>query len=286
MMLLLSKSSRHSRHAGHVSSRRSAFTLIELLVVIAIIAILAGMLLPALQKAKAKAAGIQCLSNNRQLNIANQMYVTDNNDTFVNNDNGSTSQDAGPNAWIQGNVQSWTSLPTYSSWVSSGVLWNYNKSYEIYKCAASRAFVHGNVAHNRSYAISAQLNCKSGATDAYTRVVKKTVQVANPTATFVFGEENQISIDNGAFGAFSLAKAAYWNLPTARHSGAATFSFVDGHGEVWKWRGSTILELNKKYDAADTATQRGSPTSNPLNPTTTTSDDPDYIRLANALPKP
>ncbi|HEY4416713.1 MAG TPA: hypothetical protein VGO57_13565 [Verrucomicrobiae bacterium] len=278
--------------------------MIELLVVIAIIAILAAMLLPALAKAKAKAQRVQCVSNIRQLQLAAMLYSNDSQDYFPNNDvNGDL---AGGSAWIQGNVQNYGTIPDYNTyWLSIGILWNYNKSYAIYKCPSSQAIVNGSTPANRSYSISSWLNCNytldptkptSGqkyVSDPNGMPVQKQTQVKSSSQTIDFMEENQISIDNGAIGINSLSIAnggsgALWNLPSNRHSNSGTVSFVDGHVEAWQWKG-VVNDQNKQYFAQKPTVgsgpgQRPSANTNPCNGATCASNDPDFVRLANGVP--
>ncbi len=111
---------------------RLAFTLIELLVVIAIIAILAGMLLPALSKAKEQGQRAKCLSNIKQVLLCVHMYVDDNGDYLPYS------------SWSSGtyNVANWaytrmrTNAPEHR--VEYGQLWNYHQTRELYWCPLDR----------------------------------------------------------------------------------------------------------------------------------------------------
>lgn len=270
--------------------RRAGFTLIELLVVIAIIAILAGMLLPALSRAKARAHMLSCLSNAKQLQAAYELYSLDNGNTLMDNSVSGVAS-PGAKAWIKGNVQDY--VTGYEDHPKQGVLFPYNTSLAIYRCPASRAYVRGlgwgdaaRVPHNRSYAVSVWLNSNLGDSNPSIadQIAKKQTSVRNPAETSVFIEENHISIDNGAIGFQRPGVGLVWNLPSNRHNNACSFSFFDGHAESVKWKGTRLRELNAQFSADDSRAQRPSPGTNPVHSQPWDPNDVDYIRLAMTAP--
>ena len=241
---------------------RGGFTLIELLVVIAIIAILAGMLLPALSRAKAKATGIACISNNKQLVLAVHLYTGDYQERYPNNFTIPGTQEAITsrrfNNWVN-NVMTWAAdnsidaqSVTNVEWVYNGVLAQYTaNALGIYKCPADK-FVSpqqkakGWTQRLRSNSMNALFGRSNNDPNDYTargqswyangayRQFIRTSDVPQPSMTWLTLDEHPDSINDGFF-IVDINATQWGDLPASYHNGACGFSFADGHAEIRKW---------------------------------------------------
>jgi len=255
-----------------VKQHKSGFTLIELLVVIAIIAILAAMLLPALSKPKAKAQGIMCMSNMRQLSIAWIQYVQDSREFLpfasASGSPGPANPKTDPYVWVTGLIDFNPANP--SNWnietdIKKSPLWPYGANAPgIWRCPADRStivpssgpFQGKRVARVRTMSMSIWLGGFGGflgpgvtglpgVTSPPWRLYLKSSDIVDPgpTGTLLFWDEREDIVN---WGNFFVDMTGYPNQPSAwqfggdmpasYHNGAGGLSFVDGHAEIKRWR--------------------------------------------------
>jgi prepilin-type N-terminal cleavage/methylation domain-containing protein/prepilin-type processing-associated H-X9-DG protein len=241
----------------------AAFTLVELLVVIAVIAILAGLLLPALGKAKAQALNVACLNNLKQLQICSHLYALDHSDVLPPNN---FVYDVGSGQPSPGYSSDWTWCPGVTRYdttpvnIERGLLFPYNRTFRIYHCPADKSTVETTngvklaMLRTRSYNMSESINgLPLGETLnlIFPPSYKKESEITDPSPSslFVFIDVHEDGILDSLFGIlppgwtrlFGMPEI-WWDLPANRHNQGCNFSFADGHIEHWRWAAPKIFQ--------------------------------------------
>jgi hypothetical protein len=220
------------------------------LAVIATIATLAALLLPTLNRAKAKAYQATCLSNLRQLGIAWMLYKDDNSDSLVE----SYSTD-NPLAWVQGDMTI-AAEAVDPDLIKAGKLYNYNQNVQIYHCPTDQGVtIEGiNLQSVRSYSMNSFMGDRPynappnpNTATGYVPFFSQLSDMPDPSKLFVLIDEDERSISGGSFVTDPQARVWY-SFPAVsahRHSYSSSMIFADGHGWAWQFRDPRTAQVTQ-----------------------------------------
>jgi len=229
---------------------RSGFTLIELLVVIAIIAILAGMLLPALSRAKVLAHRTACMNKQKQWGLALSMYTQDNEDRIPRESFGASStlnnwaqvrDPAAADIWYNALPRSITLKGAADYGTNMGGF--YSKD-SLFHCPATR-FPKGYLTGNNAL-FSTAMNSKLFSGDNSSLRISSLV---NPAATVVFLEnilKDESRVDPAQPTTDLGQPSSFASRFSARHNQSGNLVFADGHAENFK--GVQVVETKAGPD--------------------------------------
>ena len=248
-------------------SYQVAFTLIELLVVIAIIAILAGLLLPALARAKAKGIQAACINNQKQLILAWTMYADDNEDIMLPDNVGSTNLYLGgwiPDVPYPGGTTPAAAEAIIRAAIRASPLYPYLKNERIAHCPGDKRYKFLAVGRGwafNSYSKAAGMN--GGFWPGQTPF--KTLASVHPSSqAFVFIEESDTRNENRGDWVVNLSPPGWADAFAIFHGKNTTFSFADGHVESHNWvDGATIAAGMREAQGIDSEGWAGGNASNP-----------------------
>lgn len=223
--------------------------------VVTVLGMLAAVLLPALTRAKARAQGVYCVNNLRQITLAWGLYAADNGGALAPNEESQAAADGPRPGWVKGNLD-YAGSPDDTNLdfllnPQDALLGGYLAAALVFKCPAddSLSFGQAGLPRVRSFSMNEAIGPNGSGSAAgqggwlppatYRTYQKEgDLTAPGPADLWLLIEENPDSLNDGGFALVmppSVLQTLWYDTPSSRHENTCPISFADGHAELHAW---------------------------------------------------